>query len=102
MARPKPPLSVPVLWYTLEVERQFEEVGIVSGLEALQSVQFVTLDGRRLAVMDGGDWDALVEWLENIEDVYAARQAYQLLKEAGGDRDKAGWLRWDEIEGELD
>lgn len=70
----------------------------MSGLEALQSVQFVTWEGRRLAVIDGGDWDALVEWLENIEDVQAARQAYQVLKEAGGDRDKAGWLRWDEVE----
>ncbi len=52
----------------------------MSGLEALQSVQFVTWEGRRLAVIDGGDWDALVEWLENIEDVQAARQAYQALK----------------------
>lgn len=48
--------------------------------------------------MDGGDWDALVEWLENIEDVQAARQAYHALKEADGDSKKAGWLRWDEIE----
>lgn len=75
---------------------------MMSGLEALQSVQFVTFGGRRLAVMDGGDWDALVEWLENLEDVQAARQAYQSLKEAGGDRELAGWRRWDEIERELD
>lgn len=70
----------------------------MSGLEALQSVQFVTWEGRRHAIMDGGDWDALVEWLENIEDVQAARQAYHALKEADGDSKKAGWLRWDEIE----
>ena len=35
----------------------------MSGLQALQSTQFVTVDGRRLAVMDAGDWEAVVEWL---------------------------------------
>ena len=74
----------------------------MTGLEALQSVQFVTVEGRRFAVVEGGDWESLVEWLEQIEDVQAARLAYQSLEDASGDREKAGWLRWDEIEGELD
>jgi hypothetical protein len=42
-----------------------------------------------------------MEWLEQIEDVQAARSAYPSLEDASGDREKAGWLRWDEIEGEL-
>lgn len=74
----------------------------MAGLEALQSVQFVTWEGRCLAVIDGVDRGALVEWLETIEDVQAARQAYRVLKEASGDRNRAGWPRWNEIEGELD
>jgi len=47
------------------------------------------------------DWEMLVEWLEDLADLQAARQAYRVLKEAGGDREKAGWLRWDMVEGEL-
>jgi hypothetical protein len=42
------------------------------------------------------DWEALIEWLETIEDVEAAKKAYAELKAAGGDRERAGWLRWDE------
>ena len=74
----------------------------MNGLEALQSVQFVTVDGKRVAVVDGDDWEALIEWLENIEDAQSAREAYRTLKDAGGDRTSAGWLRWEEIEGDLD
>jgi len=74
----------------------------MNGLEALQSVQFVTVDGKRVAVVDGDDWEALIEWLENIEDAQSAREAYRTLKDAGGERTRAGWLRWEEIEGDLD
>ena len=34
-------------------------------LEMLQSVRYVTVKGKRFAVLDIEDWEALVEWLEN-------------------------------------
>lgn len=74
----------------------------MSGLEALQSVQFVTVNGRRVAVVDGDDWEAMIEWLETIEDVDAARHAFAALRAAGGDRDKAGWINWDDAEEQLE
>lgn len=73
----------------------------MSGVETLQSVQFATVQGRRVAVIDGSDWDALIEWLETVEDLQAARTAFAQLKAAGGDRKRAGWLRWEDVEGEL-
>lgn len=56
----------------------------MTGLEALQNVQYVTVQGKRFAVIDADDWEALLEWLETIEDVEAAQRAYAQLKEAGG------------------
>jgi len=74
----------------------------MSGLEALQSVQFVTAKGKRLAVLSAEDWEALVEWLETLEDVQIARQALAELKAADGDRQRAGWLEWESVAGELE
>lgn len=65
----------------------------MTGLDALQSVQFVTVQGKRLAVMSAEDWETLVEWLETVEDMAIARQAFAQLKAAGGDRAKAGWRK---------
>ncbi len=73
----------------------------MTGLDALQSVQFVTVQGKRLAVVSAEDWETLVEWLETIEDTAIAQQAFAQLKAAGGDRAKAGWRKWSEAEGEL-
>ena len=73
----------------------------MTGLDALQSVQFVTVQGKRLAVVSAQDWETLIEWLETIEDTSIARQAIAQLKAAGGDRAKAGWRKWSEVEGEL-
>ncbi|MEJ5308348.1 MAG: hypothetical protein WHX52_01130 [Anaerolineae bacterium] len=64
----------------------------MSGLEALQSVQFVTAKGKRFAVIDKENWEALIEWLETIEDTNIARQAFAALKAAGGNRQRAGWM----------
>jgi len=72
------------------------------GAEALQSVQFVTVKGKRLAVLSAEDWEALIEWLETLEDTQIARAAYDELKAAGGDRRRAGWLEWGEVEKELE
>jgi hypothetical protein len=33
----------------------------MTGIEALQSVQFVTANGRRLAVLSADDWESLVQ-----------------------------------------
>ena len=73
----------------------------MTGLEALQSVQYVTVKGKRLAVIDADDWDALIEWLETVEDLQIAQEAFAKLKAAGGDREQAGWLKWKEVDGEL-
>jgi hypothetical protein len=71
------------------------------GGEILQSVQFVTVKGKRLAVLSAEDWEALVEWVENLEDSQIARAAFAELKAAGGDRKRAGWLEWEDAEKEL-
>lgn len=74
----------------------------MTGLEALQSVQYVTVKGKRLAVIDIHDWETLIEWLETLEDVQTARQAYQELETFLGDRERAGWLKWDEVKETLE
>ena len=73
----------------------------MTGLDALQSVQFVTQKGKRLAILSSDDWEALIEWLENLEDVQIARQALAELKAAKGNRRRAGWLPWRSIQEEL-
>lgn len=74
----------------------------MTGLEALQSVQFVTTQGKRLAVLSVDDWETLIEWLETVEDQTLARDALAQLKAAGGNRQQAGWLAWDAVKGELE
>jgi len=70
----------------------------MTGLDALQSVQFVTTKGQRLAILNAEDWETLIEWLETIEDTQIARRALDELEAAGGDRKRAGWLEWESIE----
>jgi hypothetical protein len=69
--------------------------------EALQTVRFVTVKGRRFAVLSADDWEALVEWVEDLEDTQMVRAAFAELRAAGGDRQRAGWLTWDEADREL-
>jgi hypothetical protein len=73
----------------------------MSGLDALQSVQFVSKKGKRFAVLNADDWESLIEWLETLEDAHVARQAYAGLKAAKGNRAKAGWLKWDAVKNDL-
>ncbi len=73
----------------------------MSGLDALQSVQFVTANGKRFAVLSADDWEYLIEWLETLEDTQVALQALNDLKAAGGDRNRAGWLAWDSVAQEI-
>lgn len=74
----------------------------MSGLDALRSVQFATVRGKRVAVLSAEDWEALIEWLETLEDSQVVREALAQLHDAGGDPEKAGWLPWDKVAGELD
>lgn len=73
----------------------------MSGLDALQSVQFITTKGKRFAILSAEDWDALVDWLETLEDINLARQALTELRAAGGDRRRAGWMEWNKVAGEI-
>jgi hypothetical protein len=74
----------------------------MAGLDVLGSVQFVTVNGKRLAVLDAENWEALIEWLETLEDLQIARTAFAQLKSAEGNRQRAGWLQWNEVEQELE
>ena len=74
----------------------------MTGLEALQSGQYVTVKGKRFAIIDTDDWEALIEWLETLEDVRIAQEAFAQLEAVGGDRERAGWLQWDEVKEELE
>lgn len=40
----------------------------MTGLDLLQSVQFVETKGKRFAILSVEDWEALIEWLETLED----------------------------------
>jgi PHD/YefM family antitoxin component YafN of YafNO toxin-antitoxin module len=73
----------------------------MTGIDALQSVQFVTKRGKRLAVLSADDWESLIEWLETLEDVQIAKNAFADLKRAKGSRRRAGWVQWDAIKDEL-
>lgn len=73
----------------------------MTALTALESVQYVTSKGRRFAVVEMDDWEAMIEWLEDQEDVRLVQEAYAELKAAGGNRRRAGWLKWDEVREEI-
>lgn len=73
----------------------------MTGLDALQSVQFVKKKGKRFAVLNADDWEALIEWLETLEDTQIARQAFRELKANRGSRRGAGWLKWDAVKDKL-
>lgn len=70
-------------------------------LESLQSVQYITVKERRFAVVDAEEWDALIEWLETVEDLQAFQAAQEQLVAAGGDPERAGWLRWEAVRDRL-
>jgi hypothetical protein len=74
----------------------------MSGSEAMQSVQFVTVKDKRFAVIDADDWEALVDWLEEVEDRHVVRNALEELALAGGDRKQAHWPQWRTVAGELE
>ncbi len=73
----------------------------MTALEELQSVRYVSVKGKRLAVIDANEWESVIEWLETIEDIQIAKETFAELKSFGGDRKKAGWLKWDDVREEL-
>ena len=74
----------------------------MTGLEALQSVQFISKKKKRFAVLSTDDWESLIDWLETLEDTQISRQAFEELRRAKGSRKRAGWHRWDEVQGQLE
>lgn len=70
--------------------------------EAIQSVRFVTVKGKRLVVLNADDWETLIAWLEEMEDLQIARSVLAKLKDSGNNYDRAGWLKWDDVEADLD
>lgn len=62
-----------------------------------QKPQFLKAGEQQLVVLDARDWAGLVSRLEDKEDGDELRAAVSELNAAGGDPDKAGWLRWDEL-----
>ena len=73
----------------------------MDGLASLQSVQFVTVGDKRFAVVAAADWEALIERLEDCEDLRTAREALSELRAAGDDRESAGWHRWEDVREQL-
>jgi len=75
---------------------------MMNGVELLQSVQFVTVNEKRFAVIDAEDWDALVDWLEEVEDRQIVRKALEELAAAGEDRRRLNWPEWHTVAKELE
>ena len=73
----------------------------MTALEALESVQYVTVKGKRLAIVSADEWEAMIEWLETLEDMELAKEAFAQLEAASGDRERAGWLKWDDVKEDL-
>ena len=73
----------------------------MTGLEALQAAQHVTVKNRKYVIVEAGDWEAMIEWLETVEDQQVFQQAMAELEAAGGDPVQAGWLRWEDVRDEL-
>lgn len=41
----------------------------MNGIEALRSVRYVTVGNKRYACVAIEEWEALLEWLETLEDL---------------------------------
>ena len=74
----------------------------MSPLSLLQSVQFISAQGKRFAVIDAETWEAIIEWLENLEDLKILQQSAAELAISGGDYEKAGWLNWENVVNEIE
>jgi hypothetical protein len=71
--------------------------------EALASVEFIVgRDGKpRAAVLDMAAWEALIDWLEDAEDLGLAMDYLARRREAASP-EAMGLVPWEEVEAELD
>jgi hypothetical protein len=71
--------------------------------EALASVEFIVgRDGKpRAAVLDMAAWEALIDWLEDAEDLGLAMD-YLARRRAAASPEAMGLVPWEEVEAELD
>ena len=69
----------------------------VSTYTMRQKPQFLKAGEQQLVVLDAQDWAGLISRLEDKEDGDELRAAVSELNAAGGDPEKAGWLRWDKL-----
>jgi len=71
--------------------------------EALASVEFIVgRDGKpRAAVLDMADWEALIDWLEDAEDLGLAMD-YVVRRRVAASPEAMGLVPWEEVEAELD
>ena len=74
----------------------------MSVLAAVQTVQYVTVRDKRFAVIAADEWEALVTWLETLEDLQIFKNAYGELAAAKGSREQAGWLAWADARHEIE
>ena len=67
--------------------------------DALKTIQFVVdREGHPTAViMDIASWESLIAWIEDLTDVQIATRGLEVLAQAGGRPEQAGWLNWDDI-----
>jgi hypothetical protein len=72
--------------------------------ELLKSVRYIVdAQGQpSAAVVDFDAWSRMIAWLEDQEDLVEAHQALRELRAAGDDAARAGWPRWEDLQGELD
>ncbi|MFQ5633319.1 MAG: hypothetical protein ACE5I1_31525, partial [bacterium] len=48
-------------------------------------------------LLDIQNWEAILDWIENITDTEIAINVLQELKAAAGRPQAAGWLEWDKV-----
>ena len=73
----------------------------MTAVEVVRNVQFVTVNEKRFAVIEAEEWEALIAWLETLEDLQVFQESYDALEQAGGDRQQAGWFRWEDVRDEV-
>ncbi len=73
----------------------------MTGLDVLQSAQFIDVHGKQFVVLGADEWEVLMNWLEDLEDLKIAQLALSHLKKFQQNRSAAGWLKWSDVESEL-
>lgn len=69
----------------------------MTDIETLQTVQYMTIKGKRFAVVALEEWESLLERLVTLEDVEVAKRIFAKLKETNGGSKKADWLEWGNV-----